>query len=37
MAGLTIKELKKFSEKFEKGVFKLLDPKVSVASRKKGR
>ena len=37
ISGLTIKELKKFSEKFEKGVFKLLDPKVSVASRKKGR
>ncbi|MDD4879831.1 MAG: lyase family protein, partial [Candidatus Omnitrophica bacterium] len=37
ISGLTLKELKKFSEKFEKDVFKLLDPKVSVTSRKKGR
>ena len=35
ISGLTLKELKKFSEKFEKDVFKLLDPKVSVSSRKK--
>ena len=37
ISGLSLKELKKFSGKFEKDIFKLLDPKVSVASRKKGR
>lgn len=37
ISGLTLPELKRFSDKFEKDVFKLLDPKVSVASRKKVR
>lgn len=35
ISGLTLPELKKFSDKFEKSVLKLLDPKVSVASKKK--
>lgn len=37
ISALTLPELKRFSDKFEKDAFKLLDPKVSVASRKKGR
>jgi argininosuccinate lyase len=37
ISGLTLAELKKFSDKFEKDAFKLLDPKTSVASRKKGK
>ncbi|OGX30170.1 MAG: argininosuccinate lyase [Omnitrophica WOR_2 bacterium RIFCSPHIGHO2_01_FULL_49_10] len=37
ISALTLSELKKFSDKFEKDALKLLDPKVSVASRKKGR
>lgn len=35
ISGLTLAELKKFSEKFEKDAFKLLDPEVSVARKNK--
>lgn len=35
ISALTLRELKGFSEKFEKDVFKLFDPKRSVKSRKK--
>ena len=35
ISGLTLAELKKFSEKFEKDAFRLLDPKVSVARKRK--
>ncbi len=35
ISALTLAELKKFSDKFEKDAFKLLDPKVSVARKRK--
>ncbi len=35
ISALTLSELKKFSEKYEKDAFKLLDPKVSVARKRK--
>lgn len=35
ISALALAELKKFSEKYEKDAFKLLDPKVSVARKRK--
>lgn len=35
ISGLTLAELKKFSDRFEKDAFKLLNPEISIASRKK--
>lgn len=37
ISGLTLFELRKFSTKFDRDVFKLMDPCTSVRSRKRGR
>nr|HPN66720.1 argininosuccinate lyase [Candidatus Omnitrophota bacterium] len=37
ISGMALSELRRYSDKFDKDVFKLLDPHVSVMSRRKGR
>jgi len=37
ISGMALAELRKYSDKFDKDVFKLLDPRTSVMSRRKGR
>ena len=37
ISGMALAELRKYSDKFDKDVFKLLDPHASVMSRRKGK